>query len=730
MSLRNAVTPRNDAFAGGTLARNGKPPDVGGSFGTPGAAGFTAPGVPSIVSARNNSGSNVRIPYARVVPLHAKDALPVNGRSNKTAYEYEGLESGELAWVLGRQLKMESSNQQAVVQYPALAGMPLQPPGDAMPIAQFPSPQPNGYGPDRMQRLAYTAWIESHFQHRVGMQPLMDLKAFDMFSETNRTIDSELSYWYEHGAKNADLFACPDLAYIFQSPISSALKELKIENPMPQGLFVMERGPFLRSIGTNHRPITVEAQIMDNDGNFKREFIKKHVVNRHIGSDLAQKGLELCLKQMGVFTWVPDGICLSKYETGPNDMADAEMDARASQLFNIAVQGPAITMTWTNDPKLQAMPMDKVFILVVGDLSYSLTNDADEPTLAHVREVTRGTSQATRNPVDNKRRMLHELTATQIAKATNFNDADRLNNDAEELGTTAAFDTWLGRTGVEWSNAEITAGNAAGADKRRGIRGYQQSVQERKTEQADALKKQSETFWTTYRAVAGLGPGAPNSLEKVLEDFDVTAAAVRRGERAVGKCQLSNLRIMRATSSYMAQYSHYRPNGTTEDKAHSRFGLPIAFDNDTKTGNASYVVGGWCIGTVIDSAASRSVVNNTVRTAPASMALNISVNVEWWNADKLYQHYQDRERYVKSTASIAQAVGFAGPDATPANVENDPGATLDRVRLSRPAGTMATRDLYREAESAKYSLDLDVEAFNEPDVRTHGADFKRGWTLY
>jgi len=65
MSLRNAVTPRNDAYSGGTISRNGKPPDVSGSFGNPGTAGFTAPGVPAILSARNNSGSNIRVPYAR-----------------------------------------------------------------------------------------------------------------------------------------------------------------------------------------------------------------------------------------------------------------------------------------------------------------------------------------------------------------------------------------------------------------------------------------------------------------------------------------------------------------------------------------------------------------------------------------------------------------------------------------------------------------------------------------
>ena len=72
MSLLNAVNPSNDAFGGGTLARAGRPTAVGGSFTSAGAASTpTNPGVPAVLSARNNRGSNVRM-YARTVsnPTH------------------------------------------------------------------------------------------------------------------------------------------------------------------------------------------------------------------------------------------------------------------------------------------------------------------------------------------------------------------------------------------------------------------------------------------------------------------------------------------------------------------------------------------------------------------------------------------------------------------------------------------------------------------------------------
>ena len=60
-----AVGGGGDPFSGGTLSRAGQPTAAGGSFPNPGAGGFPQPGVPGILSARNNSGSNVRIPYAR-----------------------------------------------------------------------------------------------------------------------------------------------------------------------------------------------------------------------------------------------------------------------------------------------------------------------------------------------------------------------------------------------------------------------------------------------------------------------------------------------------------------------------------------------------------------------------------------------------------------------------------------------------------------------------------------
>ena len=94
--------------AGGTLSRAGRPTGASGDFASVGAAGFPVPSAGQIAIARNNQGTNVRIPYSRVVPLHGKDKLRVRdsrlaGTGTSDVFEYDGLEAGELAWVMGKQ---------------------------------------------------------------------------------------------------------------------------------------------------------------------------------------------------------------------------------------------------------------------------------------------------------------------------------------------------------------------------------------------------------------------------------------------------------------------------------------------------------------------------------------------------------------------------------------------------------------------------------------------------
>ena len=135
--------------------------------------------------------------------------------------------------------------------------------------------------------------------------------------------------------------------------------------------------------------------------------------------------------------------------------------------------------------------------------------------------------------------------------------------------------------------------------------------------------------------------------------FQAHANQLRMGLREVTSCKLSKLKLMRSTSAHLSQHSSIGPQFEHSDTSkvdslknndRYRLGLNIGFDgteNAKGEGITEYVLGGWCVGTVLDSAASRATVHTGVRTAPNSMALNVDVNVEWWSGDKLYRHYMD-----------------------------------------------------------------------------------------
>ena len=527
------VSNGGNPYAGGTLSRAGRPTGLTAEFATPGAPGFPTPGQPGILTARNNRGSNVRIPYSRLVPMHGKDKLPVldtrGGIPGVTEmFEYDGLEGGELAWVMGKQFSAMPrgimynypTSVSSVVNHTALLhnidgatnsinaiaaawrASPM-PPGHstvggrgpvdpAGGLLVYPDSQtaaargrawtgwvdssnqpvlapahltpggrggmgpdgavllPNGgggYGVDRMQRMASTGWVESWFHRYIATQriDLVGLRVADE-QQQNAFLDGDIAYFSalrtietpaatlganagvvqpERAASagyldGATVLCGPDLAYALQcgpvdrNPASAlAIRDpdpqrialgsvadpmrMQVQVPMMQGLFLMEKGPFLRSYGVEHYPVDIRLpndthiaggnrvrrwNVMANprdpaDPGAYAQTPKLAEVDRHLGSQLAHKALYCELKKHGVFNWTPDGMCLSKFATGPDGYADDTFDARTGQLFNIGVQGPCITKTWAGDSSMVAMPGDKLFVLVIGTINYEVGDTTD-----------------------------------------------------------------------------------------------------------------------------------------------------------------------------------------------------------------------------------------------------------------------------------------------------------------------------------------------------------------
>ena len=151
-----------------------------------------------------------------------------------------------------------------------------------------------------------------------------------------------------------------------------------------------------------------------------------------------------------------------------------------------------------------------------------------------------------------------------------------------------------------------------------------------------------------------------DALEKV---FDETKFKADQKDVYTGKTKetalLTNFRIEASTSAEMINYSKFK-SGQTRASAgskrrrldgKSRMGLEICEQF------GEYIVGGWQVGNVLDTSASRAAMpqgsNIGVRTAPNSSALNINVNIGWCSADFLCRSYNNAEgaikpRYVKT----------------------------------------------------------------------------------
>lgn len=652
------VDPRNNAFAGGSRTPASNPVGVGGAFTSPSAAGGPPPsfGTPATAFARNDRGSNIRIPYARVVALHGKDKLLVDdpaltGTGRMEAYEYDGLEAGELAWIMTKQFKLnlaaDGNNPEDVthviassLDFTAFASNIDRLDGadftrsflnagpDGALIAQ--SAAFSGYGPDRMQRLAYTKWMEALFKQRLGRQSINMRKvqiAAGAGAVAQKALDSEIEYYGTSTGPltGASLFCVPDLAYGMQvfPPGNVGVgpsDALQVVAPMMQGLFLMEQGPFLRSYGVDHDPVTIHN--VSTEARAGRGARAQVEVDRHLGSSLAQSALLVELKRRGILNWVPDGITLSKFETGPDGMADAEFDARTGQLFNVGVQGPCITKTWCNDPEMAVLPMDKVFMLVVADVSYATSGQ-------------NGT--ASKNHVDACRRTTEALSTQTQGAATADITAVKNAADAVKKSVSAqveASDALAKAAPVVMRvNTTFNAYKAAlyAADKE--LTNVAATPQTKKAAIAVA-----QTELEAYKNI--LSPERRAAVGS--EDFKTHAEQLRNGSRSVTEATMTNFRLMRATSSFLANRSHFGGGKPGNEK--SRCGLKVGYNVVNTQGVAEFIVGGWCIGTVMDSAASRALGHNGIRTAPATMAININVNVEWWSADKLFQHYQDVDR--------------------------------------------------------------------------------------
>ena len=631
----SAVGSGGNGFKGGALLPAASPLDVrGAGFNGVGSAA-APPNVPttSFSEARQNRGSNITVPYARVVPLHGPGEDPrvpgqdPNARKRKypptdespEEFEYDGLRSGVLAFILGKRKCSEAFHTAGgAAPYQAAAGA--------------------GYGVARMQRLASFLWLRAAFADVFGavMIEVNKLDASEALNRSravafNRKIaatglrrdspNEPLPAGDKFGAGTANGVATPMLLPGYQGGSAG-------------GVVACTTSPFLHGLGNRK-----------SDSNF-----------------VAFDALVQQMMNIGLLEWRPDGVVLSALESPSGEpFKSTEIDARQAQLFNLAIQGPAITKTWTFESKFTTQPGDKVFVCVTALADW--TAEVDKPGTPGAVGATQWHSP---------RRLALAVDAAEEALA----EAEKAKAMETQLtGELAILD---GAATVSGSILAATAAVAAATvgpqktalEKSRDALTARKAVVEAKINLAGTVGDKVAAVTTAKDAfklvVAALAKDAVTGSAdaKLLTDVAATATTEAAatptnkadmdalytkmkagGAEAPGmlRTRLRNFELMLSTSSHMVNYS---------GKNGSRCGLPLyALTAETDVqgmkcigGSGRYIVGAWCIGTVLDSAASRawSGQGNMVKTSARTYALNINVNIEWWGADRLHQAYDGK----------------------------------------------------------------------------------------
>ena len=580
------VGASNNAFAGGAQQRNLYPPGVGGAIGSANtrvSAPVAGVAPTPIKSARPNEGSNIGIPYSRLVPLNNSNKLISQDAQGKTVVrrETEDLRPTAIAFILG--LRGDSKPPR-----PLLDGYEQAPGIPGYNVGYQPNIMPGMPGTERFQQLCSMEYLGEYFKQVLAGKAITLGKGYneqvDAMPLTLRTtgpigvLKAAQGQAEKAGIPGgqpghpvvpigASMMDMPDLT----KEMALAGSDAREAQPNYQGIFARDFGPFLKGKGSATALVDCTVGNLpqlynpSNPDDKKRFTMQPFSMSRNFGDEVAFALLDAKLLENGLTDWRPDGIVLSKGINDPSDkLSDEYLEARDGQLFNVRVQGPAIGTSWTDDRSMEVLPLDKVFVAIVADVWF----DVDALT---------GEDASVAPGPDGK----GGRTSTDTIKS--------LLGDGREMKTTEEVES--------------------------------------------------------YKVLRS------KSLAKPLDEeaFKAKQVASFKG-KANESTVLANFRVMVSTSSQMINHSAYKYKGNQMSDStgkrrrlmgSSRMGLTLA--NDV----GEYVIGGWQIGNVLDTAASRAAmpqgVNLGIRSTPNSAAMNINVNISWFNADRLCRSFNNTE---------------------------------------------------------------------------------------
>ena len=176
-----------------------------------------------------------------------------------------------------------------------------------------------GRGVDRMQRLATTGWVEARMLSKEVREAQIDVHRINLTSPYALAAHAGLAQSETFLAGSSAVDAA-DVAHGMALASNTAISDAQ-----RQGIFVLDKGPFLRGMQTSGEAVAMKAA----PGLFNEQ-----TVARNLGDTLAFAGLETELRRRNIFDWTPDGIVLSAGDEGPDPVNSVSLDAKSARVYN------------------------------------------------------------------------------------------------------------------------------------------------------------------------------------------------------------------------------------------------------------------------------------------------------------------------------------------------------------------------------------------------------------
>lgn len=595
MSSRG-VAPSNDAFAGGAQQRNLYPPGIGGAnLSANTRVSSPAAGVApgQIKSALNNSTSNIGIPYHRLVPLNNSNKLIGMDEHGKTVVRKETEDLRATSLAFILGIRGDSKPPR-----PLLAGNEQAPGVPGHNVAYQPDIMPAMVGTERFQQLCSIEYLHEYFKQVLA----------------GKTIALDTTY--------ADATAAMQGALKTSGPISvynAAAHEAEKAGIPPNE-------PGRPNIAPDDTLLTMPdlAKQMGLAGSDASEAPENYqgIFARDFGPFLKGKGSQTELVH-GTLHNLPQlynpeqPVIAKKYSAQPFCLSRNFGDDVAFSLLDAKLLENGIT-DWRPD--------GIVLSKGINDPSDQLSNEyleARDGQLFNVR-----------------------IQGPAIGSAwTGERSLEVLPLD--KVFVVVVADVWFDAKSATKYDASVEPGPD-------GKGGRQSAVTI-----ADLMARGIETTDDVrdYQVLR---------TKYLKEALDEDTFKTKQREAFQGKKEntvLANFRVVVSTSSHMINHSTFKSKGNKQNDVYGKRrkltgGSRMSLTLSNEVGE--YVVGGWQVGAVMDTAASRGSMPQGaslgIRSAPNSAAMNINVNISWYNADRLCRSFNNPEGTIKqrfeTTASL------------------------------------------------------------------------------